>query len=205
MTLQTRSNSFPPTPRVSLTTICLQISYLESSTWTSVSEWSFWGQSQQNESSDILQKGSMQIGSLGSIKFTLLLLMLLIHWDIKVVSGCGVCVKFWQKCCPDQRRVFSYCPKKNHLNAVHLKLLGKKKTTKQKQQLAFRPFISTNFMPQASTQLHTGRGIYKRVCPHGTCYRTKDSSEQLWDFPHQEATVGKERHNYFNTLFFTWI
>lgn len=151
MTLQTRSNSFPPTPRVSLTTICLQISYLESSTWTSVSEWSFWGQSQQNESSDILQKGSMQIGSLGSIKFTLLLLMLLIHWDIKVVSGCGVCVKFWQKCCPDQRRVFSYCPKKNHLNAVHLKLLGKKKTTKQKQQLAFRPFISTNFMPQAST------------------------------------------------------
>lgn len=57
-----------------------------------------------------------------------------------MVSGCGVCVKFWQKCCPDQRRVFSYCPKKNHLNAVHLKLLGEKKNNKTKTAASLQTF-----------------------------------------------------------------
>lgn len=64
-----------------------------------------------------------------------------------------------------------------------------------KQQLAFRPFIRTNsclrlqhssILAVASTKGSVLTGL-----------------EQLWDFLHQEATVGTDRCNYFNMLFFT--
>lgn len=88
------------------------------------------------------------------------------------------------------RDVVLAIPLKKSTKHGPFKIPGK---TKKNHHLAFRLFTSVNLMPQASAQLHKGRGISDRAClPSRDSLQNKRlSSEQLWDFLNQEAIVSK--------------